>query len=306
MEKIKSIMFPLLAAGLMGMAHAQELLFTATLQDKLAGRDFIVGEIAPLTSQNKTIGFLVSVWQGDQGYEYDYVNNIYTDMYTDYKDRRSLLVLSLEGQTLQTLPTNTKYEQLENVELIPFGEGGFCVITDSTEFFDYVGGGGGYALRCREMVFYDYSNGAWVEKKRIQMNTSQTNWGPFDKDESVFPKLANPTATFALFKDEGNKVVAEVYVANEQTLTPAPLPTITSDLSELAVKRGKVITPYATTTNFQTTGFSAVGLPAGLSIDPVSGVISGKSSARGVFNVLLVVSQAGGQPVVATKRISVK
>ena len=94
------------------------------------------------------------------------------------------------------------------------------------------------------------------------MNTSTTTWGPLDKDGSIFPNLSNPTATFALFRDEGNKVVVEVYVANKQTLTPAPLPAITSDLSELAAKRGKAITPYATTTNFQTTGFSAFGLPS--------------------------------------------
>jgi hypothetical protein len=277
MKKQLSIMLSLLAAGSMGMTQAQELLFTAPLQDKLAELNEIQGEIAPLTSQNKTIGFLI--WAQQQGYR----------EYT-----RSLTIFSPEGKALQTIPTNTKYNTLIDLEFIPFGDGGFCVIAECEEYDNYNLIGYGY-----EYIFYTYSNGTWNEKQRIIVDD-------IISDDSAFPNLANPTATFALFKEEGDKVVVEVYVANKQTLTPAPLPAITSDLSELAAKRGKAITPYATTTNFQTTGFSAVGLPAGLSIDPVSGVISGKTSAKGVFNVLLVVSQAGGQPVVATKRISVK
>ena len=285
-------MLSLLAAGSMGMAQAQELLFTAPLQDKLAGRDRLQGEIAPLTSQNKTIGFLIGAWQEDRYDEEGYENE------SNYKDQRSLTIFSLEGKPLQTLSTNTKFKYLYDIELLPFGDGGFCVIAEGYDVYDDYN-----YYYASEVVFFTYSNGTWIEKQRTIMDSN--TWG-VDKDESVFPNLATPTATFALFKDDGNNVVAEVYVANKQTLTPAPLPAITSDLSELAAKRGKAITPYATTTNFQTTGFSAVGLPAGLSIDPVSGVISGKTSAKGVFNVLLVVSQAGGQPVVATKRISVK
>ncbi len=292
-------MLPLLAAGSMGMAQAQELLFTATLQDKLANRDNLEGEIAPLTSQNKTIGFLIGARQEDK---YDEEGS-WRDS-ENYKDQRILTIFSPEGKPLQALPTSTKYKYLDDVELLPFGDGGFCVIAES-----YQSNGDSY-VSAGEVVFYTYSNGTWIENKRII--TYDSAMGEFgysygqDKDESVFPNLANPTATFALFKDDGNKVVAEVYVANKQTLTPAPLPSITSDLSELSVKKGKAMTPYATTTNFTATGFSAVGLPAGLSINPVSGVISGKTAAKGAFNVLLVVSQSGGQPVVATKRFVVK
>lgn len=288
-------MLPLLAAGSMGMAQAQELLFTATLQDKLANRDNLEGEIAPLTSQNKTIGFLIGARQEDK-YDED---GSWRDS-ENYKDQRILTIFSPEGKPLQALPTSTKYKYLDDVELLPFGDGGFCVIAESYENDDY------YTF-ASEVIFYNYSNGTWSEKQRIVMQDgSGGEYGyPYnkDKDESVFPNLANPTATFALFKDDGNKVVAEVYVANKQTLTP---PSITSDLSELSVKKGKAMTPYATTTNFTATGFSAVGLPAGLSIDPVSGIISGKTAAKGAFNVLLVVSQSGGQPVVATKRFVVK
>lgn len=293
-------MLSLLAAGSMGMTQAQELLFTVPLQDKLAGRDRLEGQIAPLTSQNKTIGFLIGAWQEDQ---LDQDGNWVE--WEDRKDQRSLTIFSPEGKSLQTLPTNTKYKYLQDVEMIPFGDGGFCIVAES---YEQPWDSDAY-LSAREVVFFSYSNGTWNEKQRTTIDGKMWDFSSIyfnDKDESVFTNLINPTETFAIFKEDGNKVVAEVYVANKQTLTPAPLPAITSDLSELAAKKGKAIAPYATTTNFQTTGFSAFGLPKGLSINPVSGVISGKASAKGVFNVLLVVSQPEGQPVVATKRISVK
>lgn len=286
-------MLPLLAAGLMSMAQAQELLFTATLQDKLATLYNLEGEVAPLTSENKTIGFVI--WARQSG------TNDTQESY-ESQDTQSLTIFSVEGKPLQTLPTNTKYKYFQDLELLPFGDGGFCVIAESYEQSGTYDEGNFKQYWASDVVFFTYSNGTWTEKKRTIVETGDTK----EKDESVFPNLTNPTDTFALFKGEGGKVVAEVYVANKQTLTPAPLPSITSDLSELSVKKGKAMAPYATTTNFTATGFSAIGLPAGLSINPASGVISGKTSAKGAFNVLLVVSQSGGQPVVATKRIVVK
>jgi hypothetical protein len=79
-----------------------------------------------------------------------------------------------------------------------------------------------------------------------------------------------------------------------------PANAITSDLTGLSVKKGKPV-QYAVTTNFNATAFSAVGLPAGMTIHPTTGVISGKSGKVGTYSVFLYAGVPAGSVVSSAK-----
>ena len=99
-------------------------------------------------------------------------------------------------------------------------------------------------------------------------------------------------------KSELPQAVAKVLADIDASLGPAPV--ITSDLATLTLARGKAMT-YSTTTNFSATAFSAVGLPAGLNINPVTGVISGKPSRKGTFSAFIYAGIPGGATTTSVK-----
>lgn len=79
-----------------------------------------------------------------------------------------------------------------------------------------------------------------------------------------------------------------------------PANAITSDLTSLSVKKGKPV-QHAVTTNFNATAFSAVGLPAGMTIHPTTGVITGKSTKVGTYSVFLYAGVPAGSVVSSAK-----
>ena len=92
-------------------------------------------------------------------------------------------------------------------------------------------------------------------------------------------------------------------IANIDTEPPA-VPGITSDLGMLTVKRTKPVI-YNITTTFGATAFAAIGLPDGLTLNPTTGVISGRPRNVGTFNVFLHAGVPGGGAVSAVKVIKV-
>ena len=92
-------------------------------------------------------------------------------------------------------------------------------------------------------------------------------------------------------------------IANMDTEPPA-VPGITSDLGMLTVKRTKPVI-YNITTTFGATAFAAIGLPDGLTLNPTTGVISGRPRNVGTFNVFLHAGVPGGGAVSAVKVIKV-
>jgi hypothetical protein len=104
-------------------------------------------------------------------------------------------------------------------------------------------------------------------------------------------------SNFAL-KNDLPQAVAKVLADIDASLGPAPV--ITSDLATLTLARGKAMT-YSTTTNFNATAFSAVGLPTGLNINPVTGVISGKPSRKGTFSAFIYAGIPGGATTTSVK-----
>ena len=109
-------------------------------------------------------------------------------------------------------------------------------------------------------------------------------------------------SNFAL-KNDLPQAVAKVLADIDASLGPAPV--ITSDLATLTLARGKAMT-YNTNTNFSATAFSAVGLPAGLNINPVTGVISGKPSRKGTFSAFIYAGIPGGATTTSVKMFIVK
>jgi hypothetical protein len=92
-------------------------------------------------------------------------------------------------------------------------------------------------------------------------------------------------------------------IAEMGTESPA-VPGITSDLGTLTVKKGKSVN-YAITTTFGASAFAAIGLPDGVTIDPATGVISGKPKKAGTYHVFLHAGVPGGGAVSAVKVIDV-
>ena len=99
-------------------------------------------------------------------------------------------------------------------------------------------------------------------------------------------------------KSELPQAVAKVLADIDASLGPAPV--ITSDLANMRLRTGKAMT-YRTTTNFKATAFSAVGLPGGLTINPVTGVISGKPSTKGTFSTFIYAGIPGGETTTSVK-----
>lgn len=83
-----------------------------------------------------------------------------------------------------------------------------------------------------------------------------------------------------------------------------PSAAITSSLDQWTVKRSTPVV-YRTTTNFGASAFTAIGLPAGLLIDPASGVISGRATKVGTYSVFLHAGVPGGKVVSSAKIIEV-
>jgi hypothetical protein len=82
-------------------------------------------------------------------------------------------------------------------------------------------------------------------------------------------------------------------LSNRFDVTIPGQPSITSPLAVLGVV-GQPFSYQATATNFPSS-FGALGLPAGITIDPATGLISGTPTAAGSSNILLSAANAGGE-----------
>ncbi len=71
-------------------------------------------------------------------------------------------------------------------------------------------------------------------------------------------------------------------------------PVITSSLSPVSGQGGYAITPYAITASGTVTGYAAQGLPPGLTVNGVSGVISGTPTAGGTFAATITAINGAG------------
>jgi hypothetical protein len=114
-------------------------------------------------------------------------------------------------------------------------------------------------------------------------------------------KSATNNGLFA--RSELPQAVEKALADIESSLGPAPI--ITSDLANMYLLRGRAMT-YSTTTNFSANAFSAVGLPLGLNINPVTGVISGKPSKKGTYSAFIHAGIPGGATTTSVKMFIVQ
>lgn len=84
--------------------------------------------------------------------------------------------------------------------------------------------------------------------------------------------------------------------------TPTPIPTVTptpvsapviTSTGQVNAQQGQAFT-YQLTATGAPTNYAATSLPAGLSVDPVSGLISGTPTTSGLFSVNLAATNTGG------------
>jgi hypothetical protein len=92
--------------------------------------------------------------------------------------------------------------------------------------------------------------------------------------------------------------------SNAATLTvntPPPPPNITSNLSTVTLRLGKLMSRYTVTTNFGAKSFAAKGLPAGLQLNATTGVVSGKPTKKGTYTVTFTAAKKQGSKVIQSK-----
>ncbi|HEX8078223.1 MAG TPA: putative Ig domain-containing protein, partial [Chthoniobacterales bacterium] len=99
------------------------------------------------------------------------------------------------------------------------------------------------------------------------------------------------TGTFSITIVAGND--SGVGNANLQlTINPQPVPVITS-ATDVSAMQGRAFTYQITATN-NPTSFGGTGLPAGLSLNAASGLISGTPTISGNFDVTISATNSGG------------
>ena len=303
MKLHKSLVISLLAAGSLvtGSAQAQDLLFSATMGPKIANSNS-VGFIYALGSQKETFGFLIHTitvvqnpaytsWaisqSGPQPFENSYTNTV--------------KIFSVDGKELKNV-TGTFSSYPPNAYQVEVGvepiEGGSFVLKTEVAADQRTGFQGSV-----DTAYYSRVQTDWLNTKPFP-GPPQLG-GYFNV--SVSGTSTSPTGIFAAFKDNGTNYVADVYATDKAALTPpAPVPTITSDLGLLDLKRNKTIQPYATKANVPVKDYFAKGLPPGLKINPVTGEISGKPTTKGSFSASIGATPLVGSPFSDNKIFRVK
>jgi regulation of enolase protein 1 (concanavalin A-like superfamily) len=112
--------------------------------------------------------------------------------------------------------------------------------------------------------------------------------------------MANTVQVGLAVTSHNNTVTATATFDNISITTSAPVPVI----NNTSLASGTVGTAYSTTISATNspTSYGATGLPAGLSVNTTSGVISGTPTASGSFTVTLSATNASGS---GTKQLSV-
>lgn len=283
MKHQTSLVFSLLAAGslIVGSAQAQEKLFSAQMGNKLVGDEenyYFNGDIAPLGSQKEIIGFLIRTSQ-----------STYSNNGGESRTEPALKIFAPDGRMLKDLTyifTKNTYDYVDEINQFENGSFSISLLNDDS-----------YG----QTVFFSYTGTDWIETSRVQES--------FDnkvgiQDVSISDGDVGRPSAIAFFKIEGNAVIADVYTTNKEALAPAPK--ITSDLSDLSLRKSKLMAVYSITANFETTGFTAIGVPPGLVFNSGNGQLSGRPTSKGYFSVVIGASRRGQAPVFATLNLRVR
>lgn len=131
--------------------------------------------------------------------------------------------------------------------------------------------------------------------------TGLPSWLSFDSGTDVISGTPTQTGTYSVSLSAAN--ANGTGSTTTLTITVGDLPQVTSKLTASATA-GSAFS-YGITASNSPTSFSASGLPAGLSINRVTGVISGTPSAAGTANVTLSAANDVGSGSSATLVITI-
>jgi hypothetical protein len=103
------------------------------------------------------------------------------------------------------------------------------------------------------------------------------------------------------FNDVGLPMSATV--DNVQVYYPDSAPArVTSNLSKVALPKGKPIAPYSVRANFMARNFTITNLPPGLKYSKTTGVISGTPNTKGTYPVSITARKLQGGKAVKTAK----
>jgi hypothetical protein len=173
----------------------------------------------------------------------------------------------------------------------------------SNDIFPGIGSGG-------STTWY-YSSGTLASEVKVNGSTSLATGTWYTSGNTFFSSIRQEGVDFDFTQNTkstfvgNNKMISisttsyGARIVGEATrITP---PRITSNLAEVTLKQGKLMSRYTVTTNFGAKSFLAKGLPAGLQLNATTGVISGKPSKKGTFTVTFTAAKKQGSKVIQSK-----
>jgi chitodextrinase len=157
------------------------------------------------------------------------------------------------------------------------------------------------------IAFQLWDGAAWVTNETKYIRDTNRVWsGIYSESTAIAAADAVDGNDYVVFRNvtaDRFKVLAtaanragisglQVVAHSESTEEPAPAPVIT-DVSPVGGTYGEFF-QYAIAAGGNPASYGAIGLPAGLSLDSATGIVSGTPATTGVFNIELSATNASG------------
>ena len=204
-------------------------------------------------------------------------------------DWKGVAIAAYDGQKIRATGTSSvkkiggNYYISSEVRIPNFGTGTASLLCESSGIISG-------ETRLIDGTVLSSVKGTWYhENASVYISISQ------ETDDIYFTQTIIHTlvGTDRMISTSNTSYGAEIYMELSRLISPV----ITSDLSTVSIPAGKLIPRYTITTNFGAKTFAARGLPKGLKLNAKNGVISGKPTKAGIYNVTLTARKMKGKKV---------